>query len=141
MSGVVQRPTAGGPSGGPAHTPSLPPRPKRIAITQSNYLPWKGYFDTINSVDEFILYDDVQYTKRDWRNRNRIKTPAGVAMAVRASQGQGPLRSGDRHDEDQRPGLGAAPLGELQHAYARAEHFDDVAETLQDYFVARRTDC
>ncbi len=45
---------------------------------QSNYIPWRGYFDLIASVDEFILYDDVQYTKNDWRNRNRIKTPKGV---------------------------------------------------------------
>jgi hypothetical protein len=47
---------------------------KRVAILQSNYIPWKGYFDLINLVDEFILYDDVQYTRRDWRNRNKIKT-------------------------------------------------------------------
>lgn len=51
---------------------------KRVAITQSNYIPWKGYFDLINNVDEFILYDDMQYTRRDWRNRNKIKTPDGV---------------------------------------------------------------
>jgi hypothetical protein len=50
---------------------------KRVAIVQSNYIPWKGYFDMINRVDEFVLLDDVQFTKRDWRNRNRIKTPAG----------------------------------------------------------------
>ena len=50
---------------------------KRVAISQSNYIPWKGYFDLINTVDEFILLDDVQYTRRDWRNRNRIKTPQG----------------------------------------------------------------
>jgi hypothetical protein len=50
---------------------------KRIAIVQSSYIPWKGYFDLIASVDEFVLFDDVQYTKRDWRNRNRIKTPNG----------------------------------------------------------------
>jgi len=53
--------------------------PKRIAIVQSCYIPWKGYFDLIRRVDEFILYDDAQYTKRDWRNRNRIKTPNGPA--------------------------------------------------------------
>jgi len=46
---------------------------KRIAIVQSNYVPWKGYFDLINMVDEFVLYDDVQYTRRSWRNRNRIR--------------------------------------------------------------------
>ncbi len=51
---------------------------KKIAILQSNYIPWKGYFDLINSVDEFIVYDDVQYTKNDWRNRNLLKTPKGV---------------------------------------------------------------
>lgn len=50
---------------------------KKIAILQSNYIPWKGYFDLINSVDEFVLYDDMQYTRRDWRNRNRIVTPQG----------------------------------------------------------------
>lgn len=51
---------------------------KKVAILQSNYIPWKGYFDLIASVDEFILYDDMQYTKRDWRNRNKIKTSNGV---------------------------------------------------------------
>jgi hypothetical protein len=51
---------------------------KKVAILQSNYIPWKGYFDMIAAVDEFILYDDVQFTKNDWRNRNKIKTPKGV---------------------------------------------------------------
>ena len=50
---------------------------KKIAILQSNYIPWKGYFDIIKQVDEFIFYDDVQYTKNDWRNRNKIKTSSG----------------------------------------------------------------
>ncbi len=52
--------------------------PKTAAIIQSNYIPWKGYFDIIHLVDEFILFDDVQYTRRDWRNRNMIKTPQGL---------------------------------------------------------------
>ncbi len=51
---------------------------KKVAILQSNYIPWKGYFDIIGMVDEFILYDDMQYTRRDWRNRNKIKTPQGL---------------------------------------------------------------
>lgn len=50
---------------------------KRVAILQSNYIPWKGYFDIIAAVDEFVVYDCVQYTKNDWRNRNQIKTPRG----------------------------------------------------------------
>jgi hypothetical protein len=51
---------------------------KKIIITQSNYIPWKGYFDSINMADEFVLYDDMQYTRRDWRNRNQIKTKDGL---------------------------------------------------------------
>lgn len=47
---------------------------KKVAINQSNYIPWKGYFDLIHDVDMFIFYDDVQFTVRDWRNRNIIKT-------------------------------------------------------------------
>ena len=43
---------------------------KKAAIVQSIYIRWKGYFDLINLVDEFILFDDMQYTRRDWRNRN-----------------------------------------------------------------------
>jgi len=51
---------------------------KKVAILQSNYIPWKGYFDMIRSVDKFILYDDMQYTRRDWRNRNLVKSPQGL---------------------------------------------------------------
>lgn len=50
---------------------------KKVAILQSSYIPWKGYFDIIRNVDEFVLLDDVQFTRRDWRNRNRIKTRNG----------------------------------------------------------------
>ena len=46
---------------------------KNILITQSNYIPWKGYFDSIALSDVFVVYDDMQFTKRDWRNRNKIK--------------------------------------------------------------------
>jgi hypothetical protein len=50
----------------------------KIAILQSNYIPWKGYFDLINSVDIFVIYDEVQFTKNDWRNRNLIKGKEGL---------------------------------------------------------------
>lgn len=66
---------------------------KTVAILQSCYIPWKGYFDLVNRADEFILYDDRQYTKNDWRNRNRIKTPQGpqwltIPIAHRGRHGQ-----------------------------------------------------
>jgi WbqC-like protein len=51
----------------------------KVVVNQSNYLPWKGYFDLIHDADLFIFYDDVQFTKNDWRNRNRLKTSRGPA--------------------------------------------------------------
>ena len=50
----------------------------KVGIIQSNYIPWQGYFDFIDDVDLFIFHDDLQYTKCDWRNRNKIKTPRGL---------------------------------------------------------------
>ena len=46
---------------------------KTVLITQSNYLPWAGFFCLLNHCDEFVILDDVQFTRRDWRNRNIIK--------------------------------------------------------------------
>ena len=62
-----------------------------VAVLQSNYLPWKGYFDIIDRVDTFVFYDDVQYTKHDWRNRNRIQTTQGfqwLTVPVKSSLNQ-----------------------------------------------------
>ncbi len=50
---------------------------KTVAIIQSSYIPWKGYFDIINEVDIFVFLDTVEYSKGSWRNRNLIKTPSG----------------------------------------------------------------
>ncbi len=50
----------------------------RVVILQSNYIPWKGYFDLIHDADLFVYYDEVQYTKNDWRNRNRIYSKNGL---------------------------------------------------------------
>jgi hypothetical protein len=44
----------------------------KLALSQSNYLPWIGYIKLISKVDHFVFYDQVQYTKNDWRNRNKI---------------------------------------------------------------------
>jgi len=50
----------------------------KVAVLQSNYLPWRGYFDIVNDVDVFVFYDEVQYTARDWRNRNRLYSKQGL---------------------------------------------------------------
>lgn len=49
-----------------------------VGCIQSSYIPWRGYFDLIRRSDIFVFHDDIQYTKQDWRNRNRIKSAAGL---------------------------------------------------------------
>lgn len=50
----------------------------RVGVIQSCYVPWRGYFDFIASVDTFVIYDDVQYSSGSWRNRNQVKTENGL---------------------------------------------------------------
>lgn len=105
----------------------------KVAILQSNYIPWKGYFDLIGAVDTFVYYDDVQYTKGDWRNRNRIKTPQGVqwlTVPVGASIDR-PIREVEIRD----PGCGAAHWQRLAANYARARCFDETAAWLEPLYV------
>jgi hypothetical protein len=102
------------------------PRPggKRVAIVQSNYIPWKGYFDIINQVDEFILYDDRQYTRRDWRNRNLIKTPHGLHWLTIPVQVKG--RYTQRIDETliNDAHWRARHWKTIEQTYSRAPHFE-----------------
>ena len=67
---------------------------KKIALIQSNYIPWIGYFAIMNSVDLFIIYECVQYTKNDWRNRNQIQSIDG-----RISWLSIPIRKQSMHQE------------------------------------------
>jgi hypothetical protein len=112
--------------------------PKRVAIVQSCYIPWKGYFDLINLVDEFVLFDDRQYTRRDWRNRNRVKTPAGpVWLTI-------PVRAKGRYD---------APINTIEvegswrdrhwqtlaHSYRRAPFFDRYAAEIEPLYRGDET--
>lgn len=95
---------------------------KKIAILQSNYIPWKGYFDIIHQVDEFILYDDVQYTKNDWRNRNRIKTAQGVKwLTIPITRGGLGQRIMDVTTN--KPDWGRSHWETIRQSYARAPYF------------------
>ncbi len=91
---------------------------KRVAIVQSNYVPWRGYFDLISSVDEFILLDDVQYAKGSWRNRNRIKTAAGPIWLTIPVHTSGRRRIDEVEIAD--PGWAERHLKTLAQAYGRA---------------------
>ncbi|MFA7381833.1 MAG: WbqC family protein [Desulfurivibrionaceae bacterium] len=107
---------------------------KKIAILQSNYIPWKGYFDLIGSVDEFVLYDDMQYTKNDWRNRNLIKTPNGPAWLTI------PVRQ-ETLSQTIRETRIANPLWHKQHwktisqNYAKAAHFKEYKDFFAELYL------
>jgi len=51
----------------------------RGTILQPTYLPWIGYFEMINSSDVFIVFDHVQFERKSWQQRNKIKTANGIA--------------------------------------------------------------
>lgn len=106
---------------------------KKIAILQSNYIPWKGYFDMIASVDEFILYDDVQFTKNDWRNRNQIKTPQGVQW-ITVPVGQDISRR-IRDVELPNSRWQSKHWKTLESNYRRAPHFEEVAAIFEPLYL------
>lgn len=108
---------------------------KKIAILQSNYIPWKGYFDMIAAVDEFILYDDMQYTRRDWRNRNQIKTPQGVQWLTVPVQVKGRYHQKISETEINGTGWAAAHWKVLVHNYRRASHFGEIASWLEPLYL------
>ncbi|MDN7852708.1 MULTISPECIES: WbqC family protein [Burkholderia] len=116
------------------------PQPKRIAIVQSNYIPWKGYFDLIAATDEFILYDDAQYTRRDWRNRNQIKTPQGVQWLTVPVKVKGRYHQSIRETEIDGTQWAQQHWTRLRQNYARAPHFARYAEQLEALYLNGRHD-
>jgi hypothetical protein len=107
---------------------------KRVAIVQSSYIPWKGYFDLIRAVDEFILLDDVQFTKRDWRSRNRIKTKDGLMwLSVPVvTKGRYEQRISETMISDR--SWGARHWQTLRGAYARTAFFSTYAATFESIY-------
>lgn len=110
------------------------PRAKTVAIVQSNYIPWKGYFDLINSVDEFILYDTVQYTRRDWRNRNLIKTREGLHWLTIPVQVKGRYAQTIQETLISDPGWSRRHFDAIRHSYRRAPFFGEYEPFLIDLY-------
>lgn len=111
---------------------------KSVAIVQSSYIPWKGYFDLIRSVDEFILFDDMQFTRRDWRNRNRIKSPSGPIWLTIPVQVKG--RYYQRIDETKTAEANWASRHwqTIQRCYRRAPHFARYEPIFEELYLGRQ---
>ncbi len=108
---------------------------KRIAISQSNYIPWKGYFDCINMVDEFVLYDDMQYTRRDWRNRNKIKTKDGVKWLSIPVDVKGKYSQKINEARVCDPGWAEQHWKTIYHSYHKAPHFESYKKIFEDLYT------
>ena len=113
---------------------------KKVAIIQSNYIPWKGYFDLISAVDEFIIYDEMQYTRRDWRNRNKIKTPQGTQWLTVPVITKGKYFQSIRDTEINGSEWAASHWKALELNYGRAPYFADISAWLKPlYFDMHHT--
>lgn len=108
---------------------------KKVAITQSNYIPWKGYFDLINSVDEFILFDDMQYTRRDWRNRNKIKTANGLIWLTIPVQVKGKYSQKISDTEINNAEWRASHWKSIIRNYSQARYFQDYQNRFESLYL------
>lgn len=109
---------------------------KKVAILQSNYIPWKGYFDIIASVDEFIFYDEMQYTTRDWRNRNKIKTQNGLKWISIAVNAKGCQQTGLKISEAEVTdnSWAVSHWDSIKFAYSKAPYFKEYESFFHDIY-------
>lgn len=105
---------------------------KKLSIIQSNYIPWKGYFDIISNSHEFILYDEAQFTKNDWRNRNVIKTKSGTQwITIPVYHKALHQKISETKVSDVRWGI--KNWKTIQTNYGRAPHFRFFAPELEEF--------
>jgi hypothetical protein len=105
-----------------------------VACVQSNYIPWKGYFDMIARSELFVLLDDVQYTRRDWRNRNLIKTPAGPRWLTIPVETKGRYTQLIKDTRVSDPGWAAVHWEQLRQHYRLAPCFRQERDWLEPLY-------
>lgn len=108
---------------------------KTLVILQSNYIPWKGYFDLIHLADELIVFDDVQYTRRDWRNRNIIKTPKGLQWLTIPVHVKGRYHQKIRDTAVCDPRWARKHWTALVHNYSKAPGFAQYRERFEELYL------
>lgn len=107
----------------------------KVAINQSNYISWKGYFDMIKNVDLFILYDDVQYTRRDWRNRNKIKASHGLQWLTIPVNVKGKYHQKIKEVTISDKTWNIRHLNTLKVAYSKSKFFKDVFPFVEGMYL------
>jgi hypothetical protein len=109
---------------------------KTISINQSNYIPWRGFFDLIRKSDEFVIADSVQYTNKDWRNRNQIKTRSGLLWVTVPVENSGRLLTSQRIESTRiaDPRWAAKHIATFRHAYRGASCFAEVMDWLEPLY-------
>ncbi len=107
----------------------------KVLITQSNYIPWKGYFDSINFVDKFIIYDDMQYTRRDWRNRNKIKTKDGVQWLTIPVEVKGKYFQKINETKITEKDWGKKHWSSIFHNYKKTKYFHEYKDIFEELFL------
>ncbi len=113
-----------------------PPAGKRIAIVQPCYIPWKGYFDIIARCGEFVLFDDVQFVKRTWYNRNLVKGSDGphwLTIPVRQS-GRRFQKISETEIAD--PNWAEEHFAYIARSYKRAPFFSEYEPALRAMYEA-----
>jgi len=105
----------------------------RVAVIQSSYIPWKGFFDLIGRCDEYVIYDSMQYVKRHWHNRNRIKTANGVEWLTIPVVTKGRFEQRIDEVEIEKP-WADKHWRALELAYRRAAFFDRYAATVREWY-------
>jgi hypothetical protein len=109
---------------------------KTIVILQSNYIPWKGYFDLIAIADEFLLFDEVQFTKNDWRNRNRIILDGRLRWLTLPVRTAGEFGVAIDRVEVSRADWAKAHWATLRQAYRHAPYYSSIAPVLEQAYAS-----
>tara|TARA_A100001515_G_scaffold69483_3_gene55247 strand:- start:1086 stop:1784 length:699 start_codon:yes stop_codon:yes gene_type:complete len=107
----------------------------KIIITQSNYIPWKGYFTTMRHATHIVLYDDAQYTKRDWRNRNKIITQKGPTWLTIPIDVKGKFNQKVNEAKVKNNQWSIDHWNKLRENYKKAPHFKQYSKYFEDIYL------
>ncbi len=111
----------------------------KVAIMQPTYLPWIGYFDLMDQCDLFIFLDSVQFDKRSWQQRNRIKSQKGEEPLTVPVFSKGKFDQKINEVEiDHTSRFSDKHLKTIQHAYAKAPFFNEYFEDLSKIFSKKQ---